>query len=64
MYKEDLALNTLQGLICHKNQPNNLKYIHREIYTGTTSFYLSLSLYIYIYTHIYIGNSVDSRITL
>ena len=22
MYKEDLALNNLQGLICHKTQPN------------------------------------------
>ena len=22
MYKEDLALNNLQGLICHETQPN------------------------------------------
>ena len=22
IYKQDLALNNLQGLICHKNQPN------------------------------------------
>ena len=22
MYKQDLALNNLQGLICHKTQPN------------------------------------------
>ena len=22
IYKEDLALNNLQGLICHKTQPN------------------------------------------
>ncbi len=35
MYKEDLALNNLQWLICHKTQPNNqleLAYI--------TDFYL------------------------
>ena len=25
MYKEDLALNNLQGLICHKTQPNHVK---------------------------------------
>ena len=24
MYKEDLELNNLQGLICHKNQPNQI----------------------------------------
>ena len=24
MYKEDLALNNLQGLICHKTQPNQI----------------------------------------
>ena len=31
MYKQDLALNYLQGLICHKNptnQPTNLKITH------------------------------------
>ena len=27
MYKEDLALNNLQWLICHKTQPNQIKYI-------------------------------------
>ena len=27
MYKEDLALNNLQLLICHKNQPNQILYI-------------------------------------
>ena len=27
MYKEDLALNNLQGLICHKIQPNQIIYI-------------------------------------
>ena len=25
MYKEDLVLNNLQGLICHKTQPNQTK---------------------------------------
>ena len=25
MYKEDLALNNLQWLICHKTQPNQLR---------------------------------------
>ena len=25
MYKEDLALNNLQWLICHKTQPNQIK---------------------------------------
>ena len=45
MYKQDLALNNLQGLICHKIQPtrvkimfgafqnlclNSYKYIHRN----------------------------------
>ena len=27
MYKEDLALNNLQWLICHKGQPNQIIYI-------------------------------------
>ena len=27
MYKEDLALNNLQWLICHKTQPNQIMYI-------------------------------------
>ena len=38
MYKEDLALNNLQWLICQKTQPNQIIYI----------------LYIYIYIYIYI----------
>ena len=25
MYKEDMALNHLQGLICHKTKPNQIK---------------------------------------
>ena len=27
MYKQDLALNNLQQLICHKTQPNLILYI-------------------------------------
>ena len=27
MYKEDLALNNQQWLICHKTQPNQIRYI-------------------------------------
>ena len=27
MYKEDLALNNLQRLICHKTQPKQITYI-------------------------------------
>ena len=35
MYKEDLALNNLQWLICHKTKPNQIKpnqNIHTNIY--------------------------------
>ena len=28
MYKEDLALNNLQWLICHKTKPNNICFIY------------------------------------
>ena len=31
MYKEDLALNSLQWLICHKTQPNQKKSCTRCI---------------------------------
>ena len=27
MYKEDLSLNSLQWLICHKTKPNQIIYI-------------------------------------
>ena len=27
MYKDDLALNNLQWLMCHKTQPNQIIYI-------------------------------------
>ena len=27
MYEEDLALNNLQGPICHKTQPKQIKYL-------------------------------------
>ena len=32
MYKQDLALNNLQGLICHKIQPTQIIYIYIYIY--------------------------------
>ena len=28
MYKEDLALNNQQEMICHKKQPNQIIYIY------------------------------------
>ena len=37
MYEEDLALNNLQWLICHKTQPNqiiNIQYIYIKIGFG------------------------------
>ena len=46
MYKEDLVLNNLQWLICHKTQPNQNKYIYANIHT-------------YIYT--YKGRSKGSK---
>ena len=30
MYKEDLALNNLQWLICHKTKPNQLKVLLKK----------------------------------
>ena len=36
MYKQDLALNNLQGLIYHKTQPNNQPDLFRTL-TGTTT---------------------------
>ena len=43
MYKQDLALNNLQGLICHKTQPTNLNTCthifirHKPIFNYTLS---------------------------
>ena len=34
MYKEDLALNNLQWLICHKIQPNQIIYIQHILLKG------------------------------
>ena len=36
MYKEDLALNNLQWLICHKTQPNKILYIQTD---GDTEYF-------------------------
>ena len=36
MYKEDLALNNLHGLICHKTKPNQMNtsfYIYKKLVT-------------------------------
>ena len=41
MEKQDLAVNELQGLICHKIQPTN----------QPTNLALSLSVYVYIYIY-------------
>ena len=32
MYKENLALNNLQWLICHENQPNQILHINIYVY--------------------------------
>ena len=61
MYKQDLTLNNLQGLICHKTKPNqsyritkSAGIIQLNLYKGwlisrPPSLSLSLSIYIYIY---------------
>ena len=30
MYQQDLALNNLEGLICHKSQPTEVKCIYKS----------------------------------
>ena len=30
MYKEDLALDNLQWLICHKTKPNQIIYMYKD----------------------------------
>ena len=38
MYKQDLALDNQQGLICHKTQPTNKLYIfNMNMYTSQLS---------------------------
>ena len=70
MYKEDLALNNLKWLICHKTQPNHiyLIYMYKEDLvlndlqwlichkTQLLHFILAKQTthYIYIYIYIYI----------
>ena len=65
IYKEDLALNNLQWLICHKNQPTQyIIYIYIYIYKEDLAFNnlqwlkpnqtKSYIFYIYIYIYIYI----------
>ena len=54
MYKENLALNNLQWLICHKTQPDQIIYIYL-VYMYKED--LANNLYIYIYIYIYITKS-------
>ena len=45
MYKEDLALNNLQGLICHKTQPNQtIKWLMNIINKVISSAYQIMEL--------------------
>ena len=45
MYKEDLALNNLQGLICHKTQPNQTNsYVNN--YSAPSSKQIDSSFYV------------------
>ena len=46
MYKEDLALNNLQCLICYKTQGNQIIYYILYMYIYT---YIHTYKYIYIY---------------
>ena len=50
MYKEDLALNNLQWLICHKTKPNETKIFDSPSYFVHT--------FLIIYYHIFSGVSV------
>ena len=50
MYRQDLALNNLQWLICHKNQPNQTKqntqvHLYRHAKSMT---YIEMSLRIMV----------------
>ena len=37
MYKQDLAINNLQGLICHKTQPNLFSDYSKHMYKFTNA---------------------------
>ena len=49
MYKENLALNNLQWLICHKTQLDQIIYIYL-VYMYKEDLANNLYIYIYIYT--------------
>ena len=51
MYKENLALNNLQRLICPINKPNQTKHTHTYTHTCIYTFILTYT-HIYTYTHI------------
>ena len=42
MYKEDEALNNLQGLICHKTRPNHT-HTNTHTYTHTLTYLVIVS---------------------
>ena len=48
MHKVDLALNNLEGLICHKNQhsQNQLKYTFESKITGLDSLFYGISTFV------------------
>ena len=51
IYKQDLALNNLQWLTCHRNQPTNQHiYIHANIFI-CLHIYIKVNACIYIHTH-------------
>ena len=61
MYKEDLALNNLQGLICHKTHSNQIIHIYTYICLYKEDLALNnlypikpnqTKLYIYIYIYV------------
>ena len=57
MYKQDLALNNLQGLIGLKTQPTN-----QPSYSIKLLCPFSLSLYIYIYIHTHTHTHTHTRV--
>ena len=59
MYKQDLALNNLQGLIYHKIQPTKPVNIPRILVCAWTNVcevcqYELVNIYIFIYIYIYV----------
>ena len=59
MYKQNLALNNLQRLICHKHLSIDLC---DYIYHSCSYFYVCVYIYIYIYIYIYVHVLVDEAV--